>query len=249
MTLEYADRVRETTLTTGTGTLNLNGPSSGYQGFVAGIGTTNECLYVIDGGAEWEVGRGVVTDAATDTLSRVTVYSSSNAGALVSFSAGNKVVMAVAPAKAIEYGFIAGAHLQAAGGTSIVTSTLTALDYDTLGFETEAGLTAAVTTQRITFPATWAGLYAQAGVNALFAAANACDIHLELEWLSVADAQKGIWYSAARAPAALTPGALYVQSPPMLIVSGDYLLTRAEQDSGSNKTVTGEFWAKSWGIL
>ena len=98
MPLIVADRVKETTATTGTGTVNLGGAASGFIGFVAGIGNGNTCYYSIVGATEWEVGIGTVTDAATDTLSRTTVLSSSNANALVNFSAGTKDVFVTIPA-------------------------------------------------------------------------------------------------------------------------------------------------------
>ena len=75
MALVLNDRVKETSTTTGTGTLDLDGAATGFQTFVAGIGTTNTTYYCIqlEGGSEWEVGIGTVTDASTDTLSRDTV--------------------------------------------------------------------------------------------------------------------------------------------------------------------------------
>lgn len=94
----YADRVKEETTTTGTGTLSLSGAPGGYQTFVAGAGSGATVYYCVVGGSEWEVGSGTVTDASPDTLSRVTVLASSNAGSLVNFSAGTKEVMLVAPA-------------------------------------------------------------------------------------------------------------------------------------------------------
>lgn len=91
----HASRVRETSTTTGTGTLDLAGAVSGFRTFVAGIGTGKSAYYTIrnrDVPTEWEVGVGIVTDASTDTLSRVTVIRSSNSDALVNFSAGTKDV-------------------------------------------------------------------------------------------------------------------------------------------------------------
>jgi hypothetical protein len=101
MALSIADRVLETTTTTGTGTINLGGAKSGgYQTFVAGIGSTNTCHYCIVDAANnaWEVGLGTVTDATPDTLSRDTILDSSNAGAAVNFAAGTKDVFCVLPA-------------------------------------------------------------------------------------------------------------------------------------------------------
>lgn len=94
-----ADRVKETSTTTGTGTLTLAGAASGFQGFVAGIGDGNTCFYAIQeqSGTDWEVGVGTVTDAASDTLSRDTIIASSNAGAAVNFGAGTKDVFVSYP--------------------------------------------------------------------------------------------------------------------------------------------------------
>lgn len=96
----YADRVRETSTTTGTGTLNLDGAVSGWRTFVAGVGGTNTSYYSIvhQTAAEWEVGIGTVTDASPDTLSRTTILSSSNGGSAVSLSAGTKDVFNTLPA-------------------------------------------------------------------------------------------------------------------------------------------------------
>ena len=96
MALVLADRVQETTTTTGTGTVTLAGAVSGYQTFAA-VGDGNSTYYTIAGGAEWEVGIGTYTSSGT-TLSRTTVISSSNSGSLVTFSAGTKNVFVTYPA-------------------------------------------------------------------------------------------------------------------------------------------------------
>ena len=99
MALVVNDRVKETSTTTGTGTLNLDGAVLGFETFVAGIGNTNTTYYsIVNENGEFEVGLGTVTDAATDTLSRDTVLSSSNGDALVTFSAGTKDVFCTLPA-------------------------------------------------------------------------------------------------------------------------------------------------------
>lgn len=91
-------RVKETTTTTGTGTVDLDGAVTGFQGFVAGIGDGSKCYYMLhDNETNWEVGLGTVTDAATDTLSRDLVLSSSNAGSAVNFGAGTKNVEVIVP--------------------------------------------------------------------------------------------------------------------------------------------------------
>ena len=101
MALVINDRVKETSTTTGTGTFSLAGAETGFETFVAGVGDGNTTYYAIshDGTNEWEVGVGTVTDAATDTLSRDTIISSSNSDAAVNFSAGGKTVFCTLPAK------------------------------------------------------------------------------------------------------------------------------------------------------
>ena len=101
MALVLNDRVKETSTTTGTGTLNLAGAETGYESFVSGIGTGNTTYYAIElnSANEFEVGIGTVTDASPDTLSRDTVISSSNSDAKVNFSAGTKNVFCTLPAK------------------------------------------------------------------------------------------------------------------------------------------------------
>jgi len=98
MTSFYADRARETTGTTGTGTYSLLGARTGYQTFVAGVGDGGQCAYAISMGNDWEVGIGTVTDASPDTLSRDTILASSNGGAAVNWAAGTKDVYVTYPA-------------------------------------------------------------------------------------------------------------------------------------------------------
>jgi hypothetical protein len=113
--LIFADRVKETTTTVGTGTITLAGAASGYQSFAA-IGNGNVTYYAISSqvGTEWEVGIGTYTASGT-TLSRDTVLSSSNSGALVPFSAGTKDVICTYPsgrsvptAKAMAFSLVFG---------------------------------------------------------------------------------------------------------------------------------------------
>ena len=94
------DRVKETTTSTGTGTINLDGAADTFETFVAGIGTTNTCFYCISHQTanEFEVGIGTVTDASPDTLSRDTIISSSNSDSAVNLSAGTKDVFCTYPA-------------------------------------------------------------------------------------------------------------------------------------------------------
>lgn len=88
----FSDRTKETTTSTGTGAITLAGTApAGFQTFATGLGAgSRRCGYCIAGGSEWEVGKG--TFDGTTGLTREQVRSSSNANALVNFSAGTKDV-------------------------------------------------------------------------------------------------------------------------------------------------------------
>jgi len=117
MALVINDRVKETSTSTGTGTIDLAGVATGFETFVAGIGTANTTYYTIfnQGTTEWEVGLGTVTDATPDTLSRDTVISSSNSDAAVNFTSGTKDVFCTLPASKAVYLNAGGDTINAAG--------------------------------------------------------------------------------------------------------------------------------------
>jgi len=89
MALVLRDRVKETTSTTGTGTLTLTGASDGFQSFSV-IGDGNTTYYAITSGNDWEVGIGTYTASGT-TLSRDTVLESSNSGSAINLTAAAEV--------------------------------------------------------------------------------------------------------------------------------------------------------------
>jgi hypothetical protein len=89
MPLVIADRVRETSTTTGTGTLTLDGAVTGFRTFSSAIGDTNTCYYTITLGADYEIGVGTV---GAGTLARTTILKSSNSNNAVNFGAGTKDV-------------------------------------------------------------------------------------------------------------------------------------------------------------
>jgi len=103
MALVLADRVKESTTTTGTGALTLAGAVDGFQSF-ATVGDTNTTYYVIQHTtlAEFEVGIGTYTSSGT-TLSRDTILTSSNSNNAVNFSAGIKYVFVTVPKSATVY--------------------------------------------------------------------------------------------------------------------------------------------------
>jgi hypothetical protein len=99
MAFVIADRVKETTTTTGTGTITLAGAVTGFQSFAV-IGNANTTYYTIAGQSsnEWEVGIGTYTSSGT-TLARNTVFSNSSGTqpSALSFSAGTKDVFVTYP--------------------------------------------------------------------------------------------------------------------------------------------------------
>ena len=103
MALVLKDRVKETSTTAGTGTLTLAGAVSGFQSFAA-VGNGNTTYYAIADSitGDWEVGIGTYTSSGT-TLSRTTVLSSSNGGALVAFAANPKDVFVTYPSEKSVY--------------------------------------------------------------------------------------------------------------------------------------------------
>ena len=94
MAFVTADRVLDSSTSTGTGAFVVSGtPAAGYQTFSAVMSVGDTCYYSIQGQttAEFEVGLGTYSSA--NTLTRTTIYSSSNSGSAVTFSAGTKNVM------------------------------------------------------------------------------------------------------------------------------------------------------------
>jgi hypothetical protein len=104
MALVVADRVQETSVTSGTGTLTLAGAVAGYQTFSTAIGNGNTTFYTIyDANAyDWEVGIGTV---GAGTLARTTVLSNSaGTTSQISFAGNSKFVFCTYPAeKSINY--------------------------------------------------------------------------------------------------------------------------------------------------
>lgn len=89
---ELRDRVKDQTNTTGTGTVTVDGVApTGYRTMAAAhtSGATVHYVIVDSTGANWEVGEGVFSST---TLTRATVFASSNSGSLVSFASGAKTI-------------------------------------------------------------------------------------------------------------------------------------------------------------
>lgn len=92
MALVLANRVYETSTTSGTGSLTLLGATAGFQAFSTAIGNGNTCYYTITDPIAniWETGIGTYT-SASNTLARTTVLSNSSGTQVALSLAGNSV--------------------------------------------------------------------------------------------------------------------------------------------------------------
>jgi len=132
MALVLNDRVKETSTTTGQGTLDLAGAATGFETFVTGIGDTNTTYYAIVHATDgtWEIGIGTIGDASPDTLARTTVIDTSAGNTTkIDFATGTKNVFCTLPSsKAVfldaDGDVTLGANLDV-GGNLVVTGTTT----------------------------------------------------------------------------------------------------------------------------
>lgn len=96
----FYDRVRESSITLGTGALSLIGAATGFRTFSSVMTVNDKTYYVVAAltTADWEVGIGTYS---ANAISRDTVLASSNAGSLVNFVTGTKDVFLDAPAASL----------------------------------------------------------------------------------------------------------------------------------------------------
>lgn len=138
MALVIKDRVRVTSTSTGTGTITLGSAVTGFQDFGAiGDGETTYYCIAGQGTTEWEVGVGTYTASGT-TLSRTTVLASSNAGSLVTFSAGIKDVFATYPAEKAVITSLTGAALIADVNSNVAIGNEATFSSNTTGINNTA---------------------------------------------------------------------------------------------------------------
>lgn len=130
-----ADRIKETTTTTGTGNVTLAGAAAGYMAFSGRCANNDTVFYAIahQTANEWEVGLGTYV-SATPALARTAVIASSNGDAAVALSAGTKDVFITSPAVAMEWGALTPAQLTADQNdynpTGLLKANLLRLDAD-----------------------------------------------------------------------------------------------------------------------
>jgi len=130
MAIVVKDRVKETSVTAGTGTLTLAGAVTGFQAFSA-IGNGNITYFAIVDNATgaWEVNYGTYSSG---TITRNNPpLSSSNAGALVSFTSNPKDVFCTYPSEKAIYEETTGNVLIDGGPLTVVGSGVTS--YTTFG--------------------------------------------------------------------------------------------------------------------
>ena len=131
MALVLADRVLETSTTSGTGALTLLGAVNGYQSFANGVGSGNTCYYTIYDTVAytWEVGVGTYTSGSPNTLTRTTVLSnSSQTTAFISFAGNLMNVWVDYPSeKAIYQDASGNTYVPNLGGTTASTGTFTTI--------------------------------------------------------------------------------------------------------------------------
>lgn len=185
MPLVIADRVRETTATSGTGPITLAGPYLGFQAFsVIGNGNTTYYAMIDAQNGAWEVGIGTYASVG-NTLARTVVIDSSNAGSLVDFAAGTKDILLTQPAHRSVLvqeggsGLLAGTTAFTANGVPYASSTRTLTTGSVLTFDgTNFGIGTNTPTSLLTiYSATAAtALIAGDGVTSFIAARSSNDI-------------------------------------------------------------------------
>lgn len=102
MPIVIGDRIRETTISTGTGPISFDGAVAGYRTFFSALGngaSTYYCMQNTTVPTEWEVGYGLITGASS--FVRISVICSSNSNALVNFSSGIKDIFCTASAEGL----------------------------------------------------------------------------------------------------------------------------------------------------
>jgi hypothetical protein len=121
MALIIKDRVKETTTSSGTGSITLDGAETKYVSFGSVLSNSDTVYYAIEhsgsGTDEWEVGLGTYT-SSTNSISRDTILASSSSGSAVNFSVGSKSIFATYPADKAIYENAAG-HVDISGNITV----------------------------------------------------------------------------------------------------------------------------------
>ena len=125
MALKIDDRVRETTTTGGTGTIDLGGAVSGFETFASNLSNSDTTYYAIvdSTNGTFEVGLGTFSTGSPNTLARTTPIASSNSNSKVNFASVAKDVFITLPASKMAF-LDASGNLISTGGSSVVNTDL-----------------------------------------------------------------------------------------------------------------------------
>ena len=95
MSLILSNRIKEFTLTSGSGTITLGGANGPYKSFSSALSNGDKTYYTIVNGNYWEVGLGTYS---SNTLSRDVIFSSSNSNNKINLD-GESTVFVAYPAE------------------------------------------------------------------------------------------------------------------------------------------------------
>jgi len=179
MAFVTADRVLDTSTSTGTGAMIVSGTApTGYRTFSVVMSVGDTCYYTIQHATlnEWENGTG--TYSSSNTLTRTTVISSSNSNSAVTFSAGSKNVSITLLASKSGQVDPSGASVNAGGGVlawqTVQTASFTAVAGNAYPVNTTSGAitvtlpaspTAGQAVQLTDYAGTWATNNVTVGPN------------------------------------------------------------------------------------
>ena len=94
-----ADRVKETSMSQGTGEIALDGAASGFTSFASVYSSGNALFYAITDGIDYEVGSGIFhTDGSSTNKLERKAFRSSNSNNNVAWGSSNKEVYVTYPA-------------------------------------------------------------------------------------------------------------------------------------------------------
>lgn len=111
MSIRLRDRVKQGTVSTGTGTISFSTSFSSFQDFSGVLSDGDSTYYVIEDGTDFEVGQGTYSG---NTLSRDQVFSSSNGDSLVSLAGTSTVFITYPASKSV--------HLNGSGNVTGIES-------------------------------------------------------------------------------------------------------------------------------
>ena len=99
-----ADRVKETSATTGSSNITLLGAVAQFQSFTSAFGTGRRFYYaIIDGNnVDWETGEGYLSTSSSGVMIREAPMQSSNSGNLIALSANTHSVFSTISADLLE---------------------------------------------------------------------------------------------------------------------------------------------------